>query len=325
MPYRNRSLLVSNTNIMFLMFSNNKYFISDEVNINGYKEKDRIGSTVLYENDDVLPFMYVSYNYMNEKDFNNYSFPFNNEILLNNVIVDSNTNNYYQSKIKEVSINEFPLKEKSEFINWNDHIISVSKKNSSFVLNVKEEYKDKILFISFNLDSQNRDLSISINGVTNKLTNKNWKYYNGNTTFNYVISENNKKELVFTFGKGIYNISDIKIYCLDYNDIKNVNNNVTKVNIENALGDKIIGNVEAINDGYFVTTIPYDKGFTIKVDNKNVEYEMVNNAFIGFKISKGYHNVEISYKSPGKIIGMILSLIGIIVYIFAVQKNVNNV
>ena len=32
-----------------------------------YKEIKRIGNTSLYENTDVLPFMYVSYNYYNKK------------------------------------------------------------------------------------------------------------------------------------------------------------------------------------------------------------------------------------------------------------------
>ena len=100
------------------------------------------------------------------------------------------------------------------------------------------------------------------------------------------------------------------------NDIQDINKNVTRVNIDNkTIGDKIYANVNVEKDGYFVTTIPYDKGFTIKVDNNKIDYEIVNKAFVGFKINKGYHNVEISYRSPGKLIGIIFSSIGIVIYL----------
>ena len=67
--------------------------------------------------------------------------------------------------------------------------------------------------------------------------------------------------------------------------------------------------------GYFVTSIPYDKGFTIKVDNKIVEKQIVNKAFLGFKLSKGNHKIEINYKAPLQKEGMIISIIGLISFL----------
>ena len=96
---------------------------------------------------------------------------------------------------------------------------------------------------------------------------------------------------------------------------------ITKINISNkTIGDNIYANVNAEKDGYVVTTIPYDKGFTVKVDNNIVDYEIVNEAFVGFKVNKGYHDIEINYKSRGKTIGLILSFIGIIIYILIRKK-----
>ena len=63
MQSRNRLIISANKDLMYLMFSNNRYFIGDDIDITGYKEIDKIGNTKLYENTDVLPFMYVSYNY----------------------------------------------------------------------------------------------------------------------------------------------------------------------------------------------------------------------------------------------------------------------
>lgn len=325
MQSRNRLIISANKDLMYLMFSNNRYFIGDNVDITGYKKIDKIGDTKLYENTDVLPFMYVSYNYYNKTDFSKKSFPYNNEILLNNVVVNEKTNNEFKTSIKETFIRQSDIKYMDPSIINNGDRITVKKDNSRMLIDIPEVARNKILFVSFNLEPQSckvGDLLVNINGNTNKLTCREWKYYNGNTTFNYVISGDTSNKVEVTFSKGMYKIDNLKIYYMDYNDIKDINKKVTKVSIDSKTkGDKIYASVETEKDGYFVTTLPYDKGFTIKVDNKKIDYEKVNIAYVGFKISKGKHNIVIEYKAPFKIVGLIMSFIGIIVYILFYHKN----
>lgn len=325
MQSRNRLIISANKDLMYLMFSNNRYFIGDNVDITGYKKIDKIGDTKLYENTDVLPFMYVSYNYYNKTDFSKKSFPYNNEILLNNVVVNEKTNNEFKTSIKETFIRQSDIKYMDPSIINNGDRITVKKDNSRMLIDIPEVARNKILFVSFNLEPQSckvGDLLVNINGNTNKLTCREWKYYNGNTTFNYVISGDTSNKVEVTFSKGMYKIDNLKIYYMDYNDIKDINKKVTKADIDSKTkGDKIYASVETEKDGYFVTTLPYDKGFTIKVDNKKIDYEKVNIAYVGFKISKGKHNIVIEYKAPFKIVGLIMSFIGIIVYILFYHKN----
>lgn len=325
MQSRNRLIISANKDLMYLMFSNNRYFIGDNVDITGYKEIDKIGDTKLYENTDVLPFMYVSYNYYSKTDFSKKSFPYNNEILLNNVVVNEKTNNEFKTSIKETFIRQSDIKYMDPSIINNGDRITVKKDNSRMLIDIPEVARNKILFVSFNLEPQSckvGDLLVNINCNTNKLTCREWKYYNGNTTFNYVISGDTSNKVEVTFSKGMYKIDNLKIYYMDYNDIKDINKKVTKVDIDSKTkGDKIYASVETEKDGYFVTTLPYDKGFTIKVDNKKIDYEKVNTAYVGFKISKGKHNIVIEYKAPFKIVGLIMSFIGIIVYILFYHKN----
>lgn len=325
MQSRNRLIISANKDLMYLMFSNNRYFIGDNVDITGYKEIDKIGDTKFYENTDVLPFMYVSYNFYSKTDFSKKSFPYNNEILLNNVVVNEKTNNEFKTSIKETFIRQSDIKYMDPSIINNGDRITVKKDNSRMLIDIPEVARNKILFVSFNLEPQSckvGDLLVNINGNTNKLTCREWKYYNGNTTFNYVISGDTSNKVEVTFSKGIYKIDNLKIYYMDYNDIRDINKKVTKVDIDSKTkGDKIYASVETEKDGYFVTTLPYDKGFTIKVDNKKIDYEKVNTAYVGFKISKGKHNIVIEYKAPFKIIGLIMSFIGIIMYILFYHKN----
>ena len=88
-------------------------------------------------------------------------------------------------------------------------------------------------------------------------------------------------------------------------------------------GDKISGTVNAKSDGYFNLSIPYDKGFTIYLNQKEVEYEMVNNGFIGIPVQKGFYEVEILYNSPMLKEAKIISVLGITIYAFVIiiEKN----
>ena len=54
------------------------------------------------------------------------------------------------------------------------------------------------------------------------------------------------------------------------------------------------------------------KGFIIKLDNKVIDYKKVDNKYIGFPITSGTHTISVSYEVPGKEIGILLSVIGII-------------
>lgn len=320
MQHRNRSILSPVNNIMFLMFMNNRYLVGNNINTFGYKEIKRIGDTGLYENTDVLPFMYVSYNTFNKNSYDKLSFPYNNEVLLNNTVTDNGNNIYYNTKIKEISFDKSNIKYIDPNIRINNNIIYSNKKNSKMIINVPDVAKGKILFISFNLSNNQScdigDMSISINGNINKKTCSEWKYYNDNDTFTYVISNSNLDEVTVNFLKGEYHIDNLKLYYMSYDDIKNINNNITKVNIDMIDGDNIHASVNTYKDGYFVTSLPYDKGYTVYVDGKKVEAEIVNTFALGFKLGKGKHDIKITYSSPFKNIGIILSILGIVLYIF---------
>lgn len=320
MQHRNRSILSPVNNIMFLMFMNNRYLVGNNINTFGYKEIKRIGDTSLYENTNVFPFMYVSYNTYNKKNYDKLSFPYNNEVLLNNTVTDNGNNTYYNTKIKEIPFDRSNIKYIDPNIRISNNIIYSNKKNSKMIINVPDVAKGKILFISFNLLNNEScsigDMFISINGNINKKTCSEWKYYNDNDTFTYVISNSNLDEVTVNFFKGEYHIDNLKLYYMSYDDIKDVNNKVTKVNINKVDGDNIYASVNTFKDGYFVTSLPYDKGYTVLVDGKKVETEIVNTFALGFKLDKGNHNIKITYNSPFKNIGIILSILGIVLYIF---------
>lgn len=72
--------------------------------------------------------------------------------------------------------------------------------------------------------------------------------------------------------------------------------------------DRLEGTVQTESDSIVATTIPYDKGFHVTVDGKRQNYEKVNCAFLGFRITEGKHKINIVYHAPGKRTGAFISL-----------------
>ena len=101
----------------------------------------------------------------------------------------------------------------------------------------------------------------------------------------------------------------------------NTNNIIPlQIDFDKTKDDIIVGNINQKEDGYFMFTIPYDEGFKVFVDEKEVDIEKVNDTFIGFSISKGKHNIKLEFEAPyfklGKIITLITStfVLGFIIY-----------
>ncbi len=74
----------------------------------------------------------------------------------------------------------------------------------------------------------------------------------------------------------------------------------------------ITGTVTANGRQLMMTGIPYDKGWTVKVDGKVVESQVVaDGALLGFYVDDGAHDVEISFFPKGLWLGIGISLVSL--------------
>ena len=320
---RNSVLTNSTRNILFNMLMGNKYVITSTKPQAGYQFVNKIGTMSIYKNENVLPIGFVSSNTLSYDELDSIKYPYSSEALLKNIVVENKTGNIFNSDITTY---------KPEFVSKDYKNITVSENggkyyiksemNGTAKLTFKEKLSGKILFIRFKMEYQQKeeegDSYIIINDVRNKLTSEGSNYSNNNFLFDYVISSaEDMNSLDIEFNKGTYAIDNIEFYTLDYDKIKGIRNDVDPLLIDSSKtkGDTIAGEVNARNDGYFMLTVPYDKGFVVKVDGKEIESEKVNSAFLGFPIKKGKHSIEITYEAPMKKAGIVVSIIGIICYI----------
>ena len=86
---------------------------------------------------------------------------------------------------------------------------------------------------------------------------------------------------------------------------------------------KVTGTVTTDRRSVLFTTIPYDKGWSVKLNGKQVPLEDIHDGFICVSLEAGNHEVEFSYMPPGFIFGLILSLasLGIIILLIVTDRK----
>lgn len=184
---------------------------------------------------------------------------------------------------------------------------------------------DRILFLQFQVKNNHpsQDVAVRLKGERNKLTARNHFYYNGNTTFSFaVLLEQGEQQAELSLGKGDYEITGITGFLGNWakqtkeEQSGRLYQSELHLDRERTKGNVIAGSVDVEREGYFVTSIPYDPNFEVRMDGKAVETEKVNTAFLGFSIGKGKHDVELVYHAPGRKAGAGCSVSGAVLLLF---------
>lgn len=77
----------------------------------------------------------------------------------------------------------------------------------------------------------------------------------------------------------------------------------------------INGHITVTNPGQLVLSVPYEPGWTLLVDGKEVAIDLFEDTFISVYLSEGEHTISLSFFPEGFIPGIIISLICVAIYI----------
>lgn len=321
--YRNRSITSFSDNLLFNNYMGVKYIVSNYELGSDYTLIQKQDNSKLYLSNNSYPIGYITTETTNIEDYNKLNYPDNiYHIMKSAVVKDSKTT--IDSKVKKIKL-DYSIVTNNTDMQYKNGIYYFNIKDSSSMQVKTNISDDQILFIRFDMLYSEKcsvaDTSITINGVKNKLTCSSWKYHNQNYTFDYLLYNNNDI-LNILFSKGRYEITNIKVYTLDKNELNQkiipfaIDKNLTK-------GDNIVGTISA-QDGYFILQVPYDLGYKIYLNGELTDYEEVNDGLIGFKIKKGDYEIKITYEAPYKKIGLAVSLFALVIFIFNAVKDGKN-
>ena len=317
---RNMFITSETKNTLFESYMGVKYLITDKEAPLGYEVWKKYGDYTVYINENTLPLGYATDRVISYDDYDDFAFPSNIMSLMGNVVAD-NGDYKYESPLKKISLDlESGEKQNIKLEDYKDgYKVQVDEESGTLKIKLDEDTARKFYLVRFTVEKPQScklgDTTIEVNGINNKLTCGSWKYFNSNYTFDYTLSDDEPfDEIKIKFSKGTHYISKVELYSLDYDDFVDVTSDIDAFEVDEAIGDKISGRIDVTNDGYFNLSIPYDEGFIIKVDGREVEYEKVNKSFIGFPIEKGEHKIEIEFKAPNALLGKIMSGAGFVIF-----------
>ena len=285
---RNRVVLMPNCNSLFNYFMGIRYVLTEENRVPaGYRTVFRRNGFVLAENPDVLPICYGTDKLPGEAALRELDFPEKAAALCGVDVREENPRTFFGEK--------FPR--------------GYGKENSGKTsVSLTEPLRGRILIVSFDVERRDgREVCITINGVKNNLSGTSAPYPNGNENFTFVLSsEEELAALEIEMTRGEYTLENLKVYTADMPSVDK--DHVWEAAADSGADQVFAGAVGMKADGYFVTSYPYKKGWSVLVDGKPVEAEKVNTAFMGFALDKGAHRIEIEYTAPGFEAGAAVSL-----------------
>ena len=310
-PFRNGMMQSVSKNPVFQRMMGVRYIVSDS-DVPGYTLVKKCGTTGIYQNKDAAPVMYATDRVMTEEEYKKLAFPYNQTAFLEYAVVGEHT----ESSDQNIMTAYAPVSLKMD----NNRTTGGAEQKT-----IQQEGQKQILFFRFRVDNAhpNKDVAVWINGIRNKLSAKDHVYYNENKTFTYVVPlKDGEDNISVTFGKGKYRLRHVQAYLgslperseLLYQSEIQVDKKQTEDNV-------IQGTIRVKKDGWFITSIPYDKHFKIYIDGKETKIQKVNTAFLGCKIESGNHEVKIIYHAPGTTTGKVLSLIGIAGFLLVLVRE----
>ena len=86
----------------------------------------------------------------------------------------------------------------------------------------------------------------------------------------------------------------------------------------------IKGEVNVKDKNYLLLSTEYTDEWEIKVDGKKVKYDEVFNTFVGLKLEKGKHTIEMKFHPRGFKTGIALSIVSLVLAIIYLRNETKN-
>ena len=133
--------------------------------------------------------------------------------------------------------------------------------------------------------------------------------------------------LRMTLANGEAIFSDVLFYSLDSEALAEAYSEISAGgwNLTEHTDTHLKGSVNASKDGYLLTTIPQEPGWTVKVDGEEVETVTLLDSLIGIELKAGEHEIEMRFMPDYLILAVIVELIGLsfigLVAVFEVRNG----
>ena len=117
---------------------------------------------------------------------------------------------------------------------------------------------------------------------------------------------------------------DCHIYRFDYNALAELRAAMVTEPMEiTAFSDTHIeGTVTAYEAGMLLTSIPYDKGWTVTADGRTLDTDEYFNAFLAVRLPAGTHQMTFDFRPRGRTEGILITIVSLVLLLGAAAFSV---
>lgn len=320
-----------------------KYFLDYENNRapSGFSYLTTINNINVYKNDHYVPFGFTYDSFFPIKRFIELTDYEKDDVLLKSFVIENKENYqslYYEytsadhskvemeSMYKKIEIDRNTLNFKNITVNENHFPeklnLTATNDDPQMLISFEDIYEVNKIKIKLVIDSQ-----IHTSGQIFWGTND---IYNEQKSFSFSITPD-QKEYLIELDNIVFNslridpsnkeggiiLQNINILA-ESADIQNLKNDATKLKqetlkINEYRNNYIKGTIKTSENKMLFLSIPYDSGWSAKVNGEIVNINKVNIGFIGIDLTEGFHVVELEYNPPLFRIGLYISLSTLII------------
>ena len=291
--YINSYYYKQNTPIYDLIFDI-KYMIGTNEDPKRYHLILNENNTLTYKNNHTNGLMFGVNNNIKEWTYNyNNPFEYQNEFI------------YNTTNIKDV-LYKLNYKNKEIIQDNNETIIKLTFNNINDNIYIYDNnYLINYIIIDNTMYYKNED---SIYNISDKINTNVYYYENYNET--YVINKNTNNSIEIYVSYSNYLDEELNIYSIDNDKFITALNILNKEKVELLEFDEyyIKAFLNSNTNQSMYTSIPYDKGWQVYINDKKTNTYKISDSLLGFDIPKGENNIELKYIPNNLDVGLSISI-----------------
>ena len=276
---------------------------------------------VVYENPYALPIAFMVNDSLKTLQQDNIDNLFDYTGSIFDLMVNEETNLYNKLEVTDIKLNNV---EAITELEENLYTKIDTEKDASIDITIKSKDNNPVyLFLKSNIyeDAIDNNIKGTIRGRAVEVISNGGAEYAQFTGLGYNIqfignyNEGEEIKVTIKLAGDRTTIKEVQVYSCNMDNFEGVYENLSSNIIENTdyKDGYVKGDVTVTADKTLLyTSIPYDEGWTLKVDGKDCEYIKILNGFIGVELEEGQHNIEFKYKLPGFKVGLSISIISLI-------------
>ncbi|MBE1553231.1 YfhO family protein [Sporosarcina limicola] len=286
----------------------------------GFSRFAEVGDFVAYKNDYILPFVRTTKKVFSETDLENASPIAKERAMLEGIIVDEGKGNPIPESLN--IIKQTKIEEVASTYQENKLTVLGDEGGLDLVLTNPSE-DDSDYFISFFIEGIEHDESFKLKvNEFNTYRKRSTSIYRTNMN-DITIRVSHTDRISIRLPKGNYTIANFELHEENYEllkTLKGASELEPEVPVVWEGGRVALAYDNNTGQTHMTLPIPFEKGWTAKINGQKQKIERANYAFTGLKLKEGMNDIELTYYPPHFFPALLCSILSLLLTFFLLRK-----